>query len=295
MADFPADFSAAYPAPAKLNLMLKVVGRRADGYHLLQTVFRFIDFGDSLRFRVRTDGVIARVNDIAGVPPESDLCVRAARLLQQVSGTALGADIHLEKRLPMGGGLGGGSSDAATTLLALNDLWKLALARLQLIDISVKLGADVPVFVFGENAFAEGIGEQLQALDLPPAWYVVLCPPVAVSTAAVFSHPDLKRNSKKVTIQGFSGAVGSRIFADAGNDLQALVVSLYPQVAVYLRWLADHAKAPGEAMMTGSGACVFAPFDSEAAAKAVLAQFPADMQGFVAQGLRQHPLRDLGH
>jgi 4-diphosphocytidyl-2-C-methyl-D-erythritol kinase len=298
MADTSASFSAAYPAPAKLNLMLKVVGRRADGYHLLQTVFRFIDFGDSLRFRVRTDGVIARVNDIPGVPPESDLCVRAARLLQQVSGTALGADIHLDKRLPMGGGLGGGSSDAATTLLALNDLWKLALARSQLIDISVELGADVPVFVFGENAFAEGIGEQLQALDLPPAWYVVLCPPVAVPTAAVFSHQDLKRDSKKVTIQGFSGAGGQALSGIAGNDLQALVVRLYPQVERHLAWLAQHARhagAPGDAMMTGSGACVFAPFDSEAAARAVLAQLPGDMRGFVAQGLQRHPLLDLGN
>ena len=157
-ASFSASFSAPYPAPAKLNLMLRVTGRRADGYHLLQTVFRFIDFGDSLRFRVRRDGVIARVHDIAGVAHEADLCVRAARLLQRVSGTPLGADIKLEKRLPLGGGLGGGSSDAATTLLALNHLWRLALTRLQLIDFSIKLGADVAVFVFGENAFAEGIG-----------------------------------------------------------------------------------------------------------------------------------------
>jgi 4-diphosphocytidyl-2-C-methyl-D-erythritol kinase len=287
--EFPASFSAPYAAPAKLNLMLRVVGRRADGYHLLQTVFRFIDFGDSLRFRVRDDGVIARVNEVAGVPPDSDLCVRAARLLQQVTGTALGVDIHLDKRLPMGGGLGGGSSDAATTLLALNQLWKIALSRSQLIDLSVKLGADVPVFVFGQNALGEGIGEQLQALDLPPAWYVVLCPPVAVPTATVFSHPDLKRDSKKVTIQGFSGSVAgwsNWLAAHAGNDLQALVVRLYPEVARYLAWLSQH----GSAMMTGSGACVFAPFDSEAEAQRVLARLPAEMQGFVAQGLSHHPL-----
>ena len=291
----PASFSASYAAPAKLNLMLRVVGRRADGYHLLQTVFRFIDFGDSLRFRVRDDGVIARVSEVAGVPPDSDLCVRAARLLQQVTGTALGADIHLEKRLPMGGGLGGGSSDAATTLLALNQLWKTALSRAQLIDLSVKLGADVPVFVFGQNALGEGIGEQLQALDLPPAWYVVLCPPVAVPTASVFAHPDLKRDSKKVTIQGFSGSVADRsdcpdwLVANAGNDLQALVVKLYPEVARYLAWLSRH----GSAMMTGSGACVFAPFDSEAEAKRVLARLPVEMHGFVAQGLSNHPLHIL--
>lgn len=292
--DLPASFSAAYPAPAKLNLMLRVTGRRADGYHLLQTVFCFIDFGDSLRFRVRNDGMIARVNDVAGVPPESDLCVRAARLLQQVTGVTLGADIHLDKRLPMGGGLGGGSSDAATTLLALNQLWGTHVPRTQLIDLSVKLGADVPVFVFGRNALAEGIGEQLQALDLPPAWYVVLCPPVAVPTASIFTHPDLKRDSKKVTIQGFSGSVGEYssecgsawLAANTGNDLQALVVRLYPEVARYLAWLSRH----GAALMTGSGACVFAPFDSEAAAKQVLAKLPAGMQGFVAQGLLNHPL-----
>jgi 4-diphosphocytidyl-2-C-methyl-D-erythritol kinase len=288
--DRPASFSAAYPAPAKLNLMLRVTGRRADGYHLLQTIFRFIDFGDTLRFRVRSDGVIARVNDVAGVPPDSDLCVRAARLLQQVTGVTLGADIQLDKRLPMGGGLGGGSSDAATTLLALNQLWGTHLPRSQLVDLSVKIGADVPVFVFGRNALAEGIGEQLQALDLPPAWYVVLCPPVAVPTVSIFAHPDLKRDSKKVTIQGFSGSVAlcssDWLVANAGNDLQALVIRLYPEVARYLAWLSRY----GAALMTGSGACVFAPFDSEAAAKQVLARLPGEMRGFVAQGLLNHPM-----
>ncbi len=282
------DFSAAYPAPAKLNLMLRVTGRRADGYHLLQTIFRFIDYSDTLRFRVRNDGVIARANDIPGVPPDTDLCVRAARLLQQVSGTSLGADIHLEKRLPMGGGLGGGSSDAATTLLVLNALWKTALSRQQLIDLSVKLGADVPVFVFGQNALAEGIGEELQPLDLPPTWYVVLCPPVMVPTAAIFSHPELKRDSKKVILQGFSGARdgGSGVISELQNDLQPLVVKLYPEVARHLAWLSGF----GPALMTGSGACVFAPFDSEQAAQQIFAQRPADMQGFVAKGLSQHPL-----
>ncbi len=278
-------FSAAYPAPAKLNLMLRVVGRRADGYHLLQTVFRLIDYGDALRFRVRTDGVITRVNEVPGVPVADDLCVRAATALRQASGTPLGADIQLDKRLPLGGGLGGGSSDAATTLLALNDLWKTAFTRAQLLDLAVKLGADVPVFVFGENAFAEGIGEQLRALELPPAWYVVLCPRVAVSTAAVFSHPDLKRDSQKVTIQGFTG-VG------ALNDLQPLVLKQYPEVARHLDWLSRF----GPGLMSGSGACVFASFGSENEARQVLAQLPAGpagMQGFVAQGLQRHPLHRL--
>ena len=286
--------SPPYPAPAKLNLMLRVLGRRADGYHLLQTVFRFIDYGDSLRFRVRDDGVIARVNEVAGVSHDSDLCVRAARLLQAHSGTRLGADIVLEKRLPLGGGLGGGSSDAATTLLALNELWRTTVPRSQLIELAKKLGADVPVFVFGENALAEGIGEQLQALSLAPAWYVVLFPPVAVPTAAVFSHPDLKRNSEKVRIQGFSEAgveVSSEaLLAHSSNDLQAVVVRQYPTVARHLAWLSAH----GRALMSGSGACVFAAFGSAAAARQVLAQLPPDMQGVAAQGLPRHPLRDLG-
>lgn len=283
-------FSAPYFAPAKLNLMLRVVGRRRDGYHLLQTVFRFIDHGDTLRFRVRADGVIARDNDLPGIPESSDLCVRAAKALQQASGTPLGADIRLDKCLPLGGGLGGGSSDAATTLLALNRLWKTALSRRQLLDLAVKLGADVPVFVFGDNALAEGIGEELQALDLPPAWYVVLCPPVAVSTAAVFSHPDLKRDSQKVTIQGFTdSAVGFN-----NNDLQPLVLAQYPEVARHLAWLSRF----GPALMTGSGACVFASFgsendDGEGEARRVFAQLPPDMTGFMARGLARHPLRGL--
>jgi len=282
-------FSHPYAAPAKLNLMLRVTGRRTDGYHTLQTVFRFIDHGDELRFRVRSDGGIARVNAVPGVPEEADLCVRAARLLRQASGTLLGADIHLDKRLPMGGGLGGGSSDAATTLLALNALWKTGLSRTQLLDLAVKLGADVPVFVFGDNALAEGVGEQLQTLSLPPAWYVVLCPPVAVSTVAVFSHPELKRDSPKVTIQGFTGAGLSAFLGALGNDLQPLVVREFPEVARHVRWLARF----GAALMTGSGACVFASFGGEQDARRVMAQVPGDMRGFVARGLERHPLHGL--
>ena len=288
LGEFAGPFSGPYAAPAKLNLMLRVVGRRADGYHLLQTVFRFIDYCDTLHFRVRTDSLITRVNDIPGVSADSDLCVRAARALQAAAGAKtgakLGADIHLTKRIPMGGGLGGGSSDAATTLLALNALWKCGLTKFQLLDLSVKIGADVPVFVFGENAFAEGIGEALQAINLPPAWYVVLCPPVSVPTATAFGHPDLKRDSEKVTIQGFFEGQSGTV-----NDLQPVVVKQYPEVARHLDWLAQHTSA---AMMTGSGACVFAPFVGEAAeaeAQHVLAQLPSDMSGFVAQGLARHP------
>lgn len=272
----------SFSAPAKLNLMLRVVGRRADGYHLLQTVFRFIDYGDTLSFRVRDDGVIVRTNTVAGIAAEDDLSVRAARLLQQATGTALGADINLEKRLPAGGGLGGGSSDAATTLLALNRLWQLDRPRAQLLELAVKLGADVPVFVFGNNAFAEGIGEQLTPIVLPPAWYVVLTPPVAVSTARIFSHPELKRDSKMITIQGFSAE-------SASNDLEPLVCREYPEVARHLEWLRRFSPA----MMTGSGSGVFAGFATEPAAREVLARLPATMKGFVAQGLAQHPLRDL--
>ena len=185
--------SLTCPAPAKLNLFLHVVGRRADGYHLLQTLFRFIDLNDTLHFTLRADGQVRRLNALDGVADEDDLCVRAARLLQQETGCTLGVDIALEKRIPMGGGLGGGSSDAATTLLALNRLWQLDLSRARLMQFGLTLGADVPVFVFGDNAFAEGVGEQLQPYALPDAWYVVLCPQVVVPTVQIFSHPEIGR------------------------------------------------------------------------------------------------------
>lgn len=272
----------SFPAPGKLNLMLRVLGRRRDGYHLLQTVFRFIDYGDTLRFRVRDDGAVVRVNAVAGVEPADDLAVRAARLLRAAGSTRFGADIALEKRLPLGGGLGGGSSDAATTLLALNRLWGLELPKRKLLQLAAELGADVPVFVFGDNALAEGIGDELQPLALPPAWYVVLMPPVAISTTRVFAAPELKRDSKKIRIQSFSADL-------AGNDLEAFVCREYPVVGRYLAWLRQY----GPAAMSGSGACVFAGFDSEAAARAVLAKLPGGMEGIVACGLDRHPLRDL--
>lgn len=276
----------SFPAPAKLNLMLRVVGRRADGYHLLQTVLRFIDFGDEVRLTVREDGSIRRVRELPGVAEADDLTVRAARLLKQATGTAYGADIEVAKRVPLGAGLGGGSSDAATVLLALNHLWGTQKTRAELQSLGVELGADVPVFVFGENAFAEGIGERLTPLSLPPAWYVVLTPPVTVPTARIFAHPDLKRDSKPIKIQGFSVAgSGTR----AVNDLQSLVCRLYPEVARYLEWLRQH----GPALMTGSGAAVFAGFDTEDSARGVLAKLPAAMHGFVARGLDRHPLLEL--
>lgn len=271
----------AFPAPAKLNLMLRVVGRRADGYHLLQTVFRFIEQGDVVRLRVRRDGVITRLRSLPEVAEADDLTVRAAQVLQAATGTRLGADIDLEKRLPMGGGLGGGSSDAATVLLALNHLWQTGLSRKRLQALALPLGADVPVFVYGQSAVAEGVGEELSPLALPPAWYLVLVPPVAVPTAVVFRHPELKRDSEKVKIQGFS--------VPRGNDLEPVVCREYPEVARHLAWLNQY----GEAQMTGSGSCVFAAFADEAAARSVLTACPAAMRGFVARGLDVHPLHGL--
>ena len=275
----------AYPAPAKLNLFLHVVGRRPDGYHLLQTVFRFVDYGDSLAFTIRDDGVIRRVSPLPGVDPEQDLTVRAARLLQQETGCRLGADIVLEKRLPMGGGLGGGSSDAATVLLALNRLWNLNLGRQTLQELGLRLGADVPVFVFGESAFAEGVGEKLQPVALPPAWYVVLVPPVAVSTLEIFTSRELTRATKPIKMSDFSTGCAWSI----SNDLEPVVCRKYPQVAECLDWL----RAFGDARMTRSGACVFAAFSSEEEANKVFSMKPAQMAGFVAKGLDRHPLYDF--
>jgi 4-diphosphocytidyl-2-C-methyl-D-erythritol kinase len=271
--------AGVFPAPAKLNLFLHVVGRRHDGYHLLQTAFRFIDYGDELTFAVRADGVIRRITPMEGVPAEQDLSVRAARALQQETGCRQGADIGIVKRLPMGGGLGGGSSDAATTLIALNRLWRTGLSRERLQRLALGLGADVPVFVFGMNAFAEGVGERLQALQLPPAWYLILVPELAVSTAEIFSAVELTRNTNAITIAAFSVGQGH-------NDLEPVVCGRYPQVARHLEWLHRY----GDARMTGSGACVFCAFDSEEQARRVLLELPADMQGFVARGLDRHPL-----
>jgi len=266
-----------------------VIGRRPDGYHLLQTLFRFIDLNDTLHFTLRKDGEVRRVNALEGVPAEQDLCVRAARLLQKECACTLGVDIALENCSAVGGGLGGGSSDAATTLLALNKLWELGLSRERLMQLGVTLGADVPVFVFGENAFAEGVGEQLQAFQLQEAWYVVLFPPVHVPTAKIFTHPELTRDSISITIRALP--IGQSLSAVGGlrNDLQAVVCKLYPEVANYLAILGKFAPA----MMTGSGACVFAEFSSQAAAQKVRLQLPEEMQGVVVQGLPHHPLRDL--
>ena len=275
------------PAPAKLNLFLHVVGRKPDGYHLLQTLFRFIDLHDTLHFTLRDDGVVRRANTVEGVAEEQDLCIRAARLLQNETGCTLGADIAVEKCIPLGGGLGGGSSDAATTLIALNRLWSLGLSRTHLMRLGLQLGADVPVFVFGENAFAEGVGEALQACPLPEAWYVVLFPPVQVPTAEIFAHPELTRNTVSITMR----ALSERQFPETRqlhNDLQPVACKLYPEVARHLAWLDQS----GKATMTGSGACVFAEFADRSQAEAVLRRLPPDMRGIVTQSLAMHPLHD---
>ncbi|OYW38527.1 MAG: 4-(cytidine 5'-diphospho)-2-C-methyl-D-erythritol kinase [Hydrogenophilales bacterium 12-61-10] len=271
--------SHAYPAPAKLNLFLHVVGRRDDGYHLLQSVFRLIDRADTVHLELSDDSQVVRVGDLPGVAEDDDLTVRAARLLQAHAPEGAGVRIRLEKVLPMGGGLGGGSSDAATVLLALNRLWRVNLPRQKLQQLALQLGADVPVFIYGQTAFAEGVGEILNPVSVPPAWYVVLMPPVQVPTAAIFAAPELTRNTSALKMARFSAGMGR-------NDLQPVVASRYPEVARSLEWLAQF----GAARMTGSGACVFAAFETEEAAWDVLRQLPETMQGFVAQGLDRHPL-----
>ncbi len=287
------------PAPAKLNLFLHVVGRRPDGFHLLQTLFRFIDLHDTLHFSLREDGVVHRTHAIEGVAEEQDLCMRAARLLQSETGCALGVDITLEKRIPMGGGLGGGSSDAATTLIALNRLWSLGLTRKRLMQIGLKLGADVPVFIFGENAFAEGVGEKLQACPLPEAWYVVLFPPVHVPTAEIFKHPELTRDTVSSTMRALFES-GCQSGQRPRNDLQAVVCKLYPEVERHLSWLESFglenfgAGQITRSGMTGSGACVFAEFADRDQAEAVMKRLPHGMRGVVTQGLAKHPLHDWG-
>lgn len=271
----------AFLAPAKLNLFLHVVGRRDDGYHLLQSVFRFLDYGDTVEIEVRQDGEIRRLNHVEGVPEAIDLAIRAAQLLKQTTGCTLGADIQVTKHIPMGGGLGGGSSDAATVLLALNRLWGLNLSRQQLIDLGLQLGADVPVFVFGESAWAEGIGEKLQPIKLEPAFYAVLTPNIHVSTPAIFSKKELTRDTRLAKIAAFSKGFGH-------NDLEPVVCSMHPEVAAALDWL----KQFGDARMSGSGASVFVELPSMEAANKVVAEKPSGMRGFAAQGLDIHPLRE---
>lgn len=270
------------PSPAKLNLFLHITGRRADGYHELQTLFQFLDFGDTLHFRLRRDGRITLAPELAGVPPARNLIRRAAEHLRQATGTRLGADIVVDKRLPMGGGLGGGSSNAATTLVALDRLWQTGVGEDQLAELGLHLGADVPVFVRGRAAFGEGIGEQLTPANPPEDWFVVAKPKVEISTAEIFSDPGLTRNTPRITIApAFEGdASGHR------NDCEDIVKQLYPEVKNSLDWLGKF----GSARLTGTGACIFGRFPSEAEARSVWAEKPTGITGFVARGVNHSPL-----
>lgn len=261
------------PAPAKLNLMLHIVGRRADGYHELQTLFQFLDHGDELSFSLRADGEICLHTELSGVDHESNLIVRAARLLQRESGCPLGADIRLLKRLPMGGGIGGGSSDAATTLLGLDHLWQLHLGEDRLAELGLTLGADVPVFVRGRAAFAEGVGERLQPVDLPEPWFLVIAPQVSVSTAEIFADPELTRNTPAITVRSLLAGGGR-------NDCQPVVEKRYPEVRNALSLLNKFVPAS----MTGTGACVFGSFPNEGEADKVRRQLPDSLPSFVARG-----------
>ncbi|MFL1404243.1 4-(cytidine 5'-diphospho)-2-C-methyl-D-erythritol kinase [Marinobacter sp. M1N3S26] len=270
------------PSPAKLNLFLHITGRRDDGYHELQTLFQFLEFGDTLTFKLRDDGAINLQPDIDGVPRDQNLIVRAAERLQEVSGTTLGADITLDKQLPMGGGLGGGSSNAATTLVGLNHLWQTGWPEDRLADLGLTLGADVPVFVRGKAALGEGVGEKLTPASPPEDWFVVLKPDVEISTGEIFSNPGLTRNTPRITIApAFEGdASGYR------NDCEDVVKQLYPEVKISLDWLSTF----GPARLTGTGACVFGRFPTEAEARTVWAERPTGITGFVARGVNLSPL-----
>lgn len=268
------------PAPAKLNLFLHITGRRADGYHLLQTLFIFLGYGDEITLTLRDDGKICRTEGAADVPETTDLTVRAACLLQQETGCKLGVDIRVQKNIPMGGGLGGGSSDAATVLQGLNRLWGCGLDDDALADMGLRLGADVPVFVRGHAAWAEGVGEQLTPVDLPACWYVVIHPRVHVPTAELFSAPDLTRDCPPITLARFHDGQGSNVF-------QPVVEKRYPEVARAMQWLAGYA----EARLTGSGSCLFAPVSSRIEGNAILQNLPPEWFGFVAEGVTISPLK----
>jgi 4-diphosphocytidyl-2-C-methyl-D-erythritol kinase len=269
-----------WPAPAKLNLFLHITGRRADGYHNLQTVFQFLDYADELEFTVnREDSTIQLNPEFPDIPHEKNLVVRAARLLQEKTGTSLGANIYLHKRLPMGGGIGGGSSDAATTLVALNQLWDLNLPTEELQKLGLSLGADVPIFIHGKASWAEGVGELFQPINLPEPWFVVLTPPCHVNTAEIFSDQQLTRDTPPLKIEDFQNGHGR-------NDFEKVVCQRHPPIARALTWLNQFAPA----RLTGSGACVFAAFADEQQARRVVQELPSPFRGFVAKGLNLSPL-----
>jgi 4-diphosphocytidyl-2-C-methyl-D-erythritol kinase len=271
-----------WPAPAKLNLFLHIVGRRADGYHVLQTVFQLLDWGDEVHLRARADGAVLRSNDLAGVPSASDLAMRAALLLREHTRTTAGVDIRIDKRIPLGGGLGGGSSDAASVLVALNELWQTGLSIETLAALGLTLGADVPVFVHGHSAWAEGIGEILTPITLPQRWYVVVDPRIGVPTAPLFQAPELTRNAPPATISGYlSGFETNNVFAPVVRDR-------YPQVAAALDWLSQF----GDARLSGSGGCVFVAVASKEEADAIMHACPREFSAYCSKGVNQSPLLD---
>ena len=269
-------------APAKLNLFLHITGQREDGYHLLQTVFQFLDYGDSISLSLREDGEIHRLSELKGVAAEDDIVVKAAKLLQQQCNSRSGADISVDKILPMGGGLGGGSSNAASVLVALNHLWGCGQSQEELMRLGLQLGADVPVFIYAHSAWAEGVGEHLKEVDLPEKWYLVLKPPINVSTAEVFANSQLRRDCATITIRDF-------LAGQTENVCEKPVREMYPEVD---RALTDLAKF-GESRLTGTGACVFAAFDNKEAAEKALTELSGKWDGFVAKGIDQTPLRDF--
>ncbi len=269
-----------WPSPAKLNLFLHILGRNEKGYHLLQTLFQMLDVGDKLAFTLTDDEKITMSSPLDGVPDEENLIIRAARLLQSTCNISHGAVITLNKILPMGGGIGGGSSNAATTLVALNELWNCKLNTTQLAELGLSLGADVPIFVHGETAFASGVGEQIHPVAVPGQWFLVANPGIHVSTADVFAAPELKRDTKAMRWQDYK-------FEETQNDCQTLVTNKHPEVAKLLQWLVHYAPS----RMTGTGACVFATFESEAQAREVQAKLPGRWNSFVAQGVDQSPLK----
>ena len=281
-----ADGWSEWPAPAKLNLFLRVTGRRADGYHQLQTVFQLLDWGDTIRLRVRTDGVIARIAGNEGVEEDADLAVRAARALQRAGGISLGCEIEVIKRISVGGGFGGGSSDAATVLVALNRLWKVGLDMDGLAALGLTLGADVPVFVRGVSAWAEGIGDELQPLALPPVWYLIVDPGVHVPTAALFQAADLTRDAPPVTIRDFTGGVPPG--SDLGNAFEPLLRRQEPAIAAAL----DALSVFGSARVTGSGGGCFVAFADRDSAQTALEALPSGLRGWIAQGVERSPLLD---
>jgi len=280
-ANEPLNFS--WPAPAKLNLFLHITGRRDDGYHLLQTAFQFVDYGDQLQFEVTNDASITRISELNGVACDDDLVVKAAKLLQKYTRSELGCNIQLDKRLPMGGGLGGGSSDAATTLVALNKLWQTQLNQQELAQLGLQLGADVPIFIFGQSAWAEGIGEKLTPITVDEPWYLIISPPVHVDTGKIFSSSQLTRDQHPIRIRDLWD--GEHVT----NVCEPVVTALYPEVGEALKWLSQF----GKARMTGTGACIFAAFDTQSAAHEVANQAPAKWRLIVTKGRNKSPLSEL--